>query len=215
MKRNSMLAVATLLGLIVTAPSYATLTVFSDRASWEAAIGGSDGFENFNGVTPFGMSSGVNGAGLIDIEIIGDPTLNRIDAGSGGADTDGSNYFHGALDFSGVTPSDLITVLINQPVIGFGADWATTITGGELIMTIGSDTVAFTDHFTGLGDGFLGVIATAAFSSVVLDTELGTAEQFGMDNFTFKTVAEPPPLALMALGMVLGTPLLRGVTRTR
>lgn len=176
MKRSSLMAIATLLALIATAPSYATLTVFSDRASWEGAIGGSDGIENFNRASPVDMSYGVNGAGLIDIGIIGDPTLNRIDDGSGGADTDGSNYFHGALDFSGATSSDLVTVFINQTIIGFGADWAITITCGELIMIIGSDIVLFTDHFTGRGDGFLGVIATTAFSSVVLDTVLDTVE---------------------------------------
>lgn len=180
--------------------AHAVLMVFTDRTTWEASLGTSVTTEDFNGVTPFNMSTGVNSAGLIDIELLGSSGPNRIDDGSGFANIDGSNYYHGALDFfDGGAPSQA-TILITQ-IIGFGADWISTTTGGDLSLTILGETVNFDDHLTGSGNGFLGIISTNSFSSIILDTESGAAEQFGMDNFSFAQVTEPTTLALFGLGL--------------
>jgi hypothetical protein len=201
MKITSILAGAAL--ALAALNAQAVLMVFTDRTGWETAITGTIATEDFNGVTPFAMSTGVNSAGLIAIGLTGGSTDSRIDDGSGGADIDGSNYFHGALDGGGSLGFADSAEILTSPTVGFGADWTTTITGGLLTLTILGETVQFDNHLSGIGNGFLGVVSTVVFSSILLDTETGAAEQFGMDNFSL-AFAMPEPATAALLGVALG-----------
>jgi hypothetical protein len=202
---------AALWGLLLTlaaGPAHALLMVYTDRAAWQAALGGTLVVEDFNALPQASLVPGLNTVGKLDIELTGAVTVNRIIDASGLLASDGSQYFHGGLDFVGVEPTSLITLLPGL-VRGFGADWTSTVTGGGLLLRAGGETVRFGDYLPGaMGNGFLGIIADVAFARIELDTVTGAAEQFGVDNVAFGEggpflmIAEPATLALMLPGVV-------------
>lgn len=181
--------------------SYAGLVVYTDRVAWESAVSGDIATENFNSITPFNMVSGINTVGNIGFEIFGTTSLNRIDDGSDSNNIDGSNYYHGHLDFNLGPPT--LDILVT-PTLAFGADWKSTNSLGGLFLIILDVTFDLSDYLSG-DDGFFGVVSDSAFSEIDLETRLGSAEQFGMDNFSYSvatSVPEPASLALMGFGIV-------------
>ena len=193
----------------ISANAGATLIVFSDRAAWQSAVDGPTLTEDFNGLLPQALILGTNDAGLIDIELFDQAGANVIDDGSGGNSIDGSVFWNGNVDAFG-SPSS--AAVVSGPILGFGADWISTTTGGGLTVLVGTDLLNFADHLSGDGDGFLGVVADAPFSQIIFDTVSGSPEQFGLDNFSFATVPEPVTITLLLAGVaaIAGVRLKRG-----
>ncbi len=164
--------------------------IFTDRAAWELAIE-SWVTEDFNSLAPFLFPEGISNLGLIEIEITGPPNANQLaDAGAFGGlfAIDGTNHVIGHVLNGGVThPS----ILFDEPVIGFAADWRSTHSGGTLLaMEFDGTTINFEDHLPGNGTGFLGVIADNPFARVDFDTVTNGAEAFGMDNLSFRVAVQ-------------------------
>ncbi len=176
----------------------ASLMFFSDRTTWESALGGTIGTEDFNAVTPFAMSAGSNSAGQLDIVLTNlTSSFNSIDNGAGILNIDGTTYYKGSA-----TSAENIVIQLSQAVLGFGADFRSTHSASGLTLEIDSIMAEFTTLLpSGDGDGFLGVISTNAFSSVRL-FDASQNESFGLDNVSFGgSVPEPTTLALMGLGL--------------
>ena len=72
---------------------------------------------------------------------------------------------------------------------------------------LGDEAVSFFDHLGFPGSGFLGVVGTAAFSSIVFGTEglSGFNQLVIADDLAFvgaaRTVSEPAGIALLGLGL--------------
>ena len=187
-----------------------TLTVYTDRSSWEAAMT-SFVTEDFNGfASDVLFSSGINNAGLIDVLITGNVGVNRIDAPPlgpeywSGQPIDDTAFFLGEADrLGGEFPSLVFPYTIDS----FGADWGSTHSLGSLTMTVGLTTIVFEDYLpSDVGSGFLGVVSTTPFNQADFSTVLRDSEVFGMDNLSFGTVIPEPStfilLATAALGLL-------------
>jgi len=214
MKTTSACVGLTLLLGAFAQPAKAVLTVYTDRGSWEGVVG-SFATEDFNALATGPMSRGTNNAGVIDIQIGGlnAPRGNEIATGATEFDFDGSNHIHG--DVSSVSLDVSFSILFDRPIAGFGADWVSTTTGGLLTMLIDGETVKFSDHMSGNGNGFLGVVSDSTFTTASFGLEIistnRTNEQFGMDNIAVY-VPEPCSFVLIGLG-VLGWCRMVGIGR--
>lgn len=182
MKLKSLVAAA-VTAVVLSSTAHASYVTFTDRALWEAAVGGSFSEETFSTATPTGFtitevgsghSSGISGGVYHDRSVF---------------DTDYTNYSFSSL------------------INAFGANWDLTpggagqglqlFAGGEMI------TPQIANTYTG---GFFGVVSTTAFSvlSVHSGSYSGNAETHDVDNVVFHNVSavpEPESYALMLAGL--------------
>lgn len=166
----------------------ATVMIYTDRTSFEAAISGAV-TEDFSDTTLASPLSSITGSGAVTPSITGGHLYDIIDNGSS-IDTvfnfsSGVYSFGGDWDFS---PGGAGTG------IAFTTANGTTTNIGELLNSGGT---AFT--------GFWGFVSTDAFTSVGLSegsNPLGIQETYYLDNLTFSTVPEPGTLALMGVGIL-------------
>ena len=125
-----------------------------------------------------------------------------------------SNRYLGNLRGGGGIPDhfESITWDFPMPIFAFAADWSVAGAGDGLTVTgdfdgVGDETVSFFDHLGSPGSGFLGVVGTAAFSSIVFGTEglSGFNQLVIADDLAFvgaaRTVPEPAGIALLGLGL--------------
>lgn len=200
---KKMLTIVSIALFILLSSHVSALTVYTDRAAWESATG-SFITENFNNLTPFQFTTGLNSVGLIDVDVTGPVHENQLGGPStlnGQFAIDRTNHLIGHVLNGGITHP---TIIFQNPVYSFAADWRTTLSGGRLIvLEFDGQTIHFDDYLSGDGSGFLGVIADNAFSQVVFGAESTDAEAFGMDNLSFSPVPEPMTMALLGLGGLL------------
>lgn len=191
-------------------PAQAAITVFTDRASWEAAAGGTPAlFEDFNSVgSDVQLNPGVT-LGLLTFTSTS-PVLSRLDAPPLIPETsvNGTSYLAAQLD-NGV---ESITIdITGQAVISWGADvnpHPFDINSLILVSTNGGDNGAF---FLPPGDlsEFRGFIADNPFTQVTFSSAVGFAEH-GWDNLGMHLPAVPEPgSGLLLAGLLLGWALRR------
>jgi hypothetical protein len=116
----------------------AEVTVFTNRAEWEAAAGSfiTEPFNNVPGTNLNFLSLGQNNVGLLDIEIAGDLVRNNYLWSQ-----HGSRYF-GEIYRGSPTHVTNPSLVFRSPVSAFGADW-----GGpqNVKLAIGPSTVVLVD----------------------------------------------------------------------
>ena len=200
MKVSTLIMGGLLLGHALNAQ--AAIIVFTDRALWEAAAGPFV-TEDFNGLTPTPLSTGNNPVGLIDINIVGDPGVSRIDDGTSVFAINGTNALILEVDESG-TDIGFPSADFLGAVFGFGADWQSTTNNSVLEVTIDGQLFNFSDFLdAGDGDGFLGFISDVAFTDIVFGLAGSSNEIFGLDDLSIAvSMPEPGILALMGFGVV-------------
>ncbi len=173
------------------APSLAQVTVYFDRAAWEAAVGDFM-VEDFNTQTPGVIADGSTlDTGMLQITRDGSPNggdgLLEIEAGGNFGNLDGTTFLSGE---SGASPHENVLVEFGgQSIYAFGADWV----GTELILL---------DSITGFNSGFVGFVldsGTVDSISIVGNPDAVTFQElWSADNFSY---AVPAPSALALLGM--------------
>jgi len=206
--RNTLLTIYIALLSLFAKQATATVIVYTDRAAWELAVV-TFVTEDFDVLTPADLDIGINSAGRIIVEVTalaGDTSSgkNAVVLDPGGLfDVNGTTYLQLETDR---TKSDkqLVNILfgMDAPIIGFGADWNSTINNGQLTVTVGLETINFADYLTGRGDAFLGLVSDTPFSIIKFDQQEDPNEVFGLDDLSIASViSEPATLALVGLGL--------------
>jgi hypothetical protein len=175
------------------AQSAQALTVYTNRAAWQNALGGAQITEEFfdtnqpNGSTLSfnGFTSTGNGTGT---------SINRVL----------NQSYNGAVDGQGDVSAlfDTITWNFSQAITAFGADWVSTTTDDRLTITgnfdgTGNQTIHFSDYpqLGTSGTGFLGIVGNAAFSTLIFSTEAADSsdkfEAFNVDHLSFVQIPTP------------------------
>jgi hypothetical protein len=181
----------------------ATVTTFTDRAFWEAEIGGSpDYLVDFNEMSvdtffldtpfdagPFSLTANMEGEDYIDTAPF-HPNFA----------IDGTPHVHASLGPAG--SGELVEMDMEVGVWAWGADFSEIDYGGmEMVLTtdVGTETISGPDQ-----NGFFGLIMSSSETLLKIEfVGLGTGEDFGMDNVA---LPEPTTLSLLTLGCM---PLLR------
>lgn len=184
MKHNILLAV---LGLGLVADATAAAVVYTDKLSWETAIGGGATTEDFSDAILNGFSvsfigtghsapgQGVSGGVLNDRLVIGSAT----------------NF-----SFSG-------------PIFAFGANWDLTPGGqGHGLKLFYDGNLVAQEIANSFSGGFFGVVSSTAFDNVIVNagSSPAVAETYRLDNLVFKapanSVPEPSTLGLLGLSIL-------------
>ena len=197
--------------LALSAPANA-FAIYLDQTDWLNAVAASPllgpvVFDSFDNPTAGNQDVVVFDSGVVSTGAPGSRIYsNKID-------DVGQRYF-GNLRGGGADPEhfESITWDFPMPIFAFAADWSVAGAGDGLTVTgafdgLGDEAVSFFDHLGFPGSGFLGVVGTAAFSSIVFGTEglSGFNQLVIADDLAFvgaaRTVSEPAGIALLGLGL--------------
>jgi len=184
-------------GLMSEAAAFA---VYTSRAAWEAAAGGAlttDPFDN-----PVANAASITfDTGVVSVHQDFDSFSIPGDA----------NAIFAAGQYQGRASRDVqeITWTFPSPIFAFGADWTSPVSLGLLTVRgnfdgTGTDTIELLDYIALDTDGFLGIVGTSPFVSIVFGTERTPQnEAFGVDNlsFTAQVVSAPATMVLLAGGL--------------
>lgn len=203
-----MIITSTVLLAVMASNAHAVLTVFTDRTSWEAALGGATPVvEDLNDIAAFSFADGQtltttkleitrNGSGNS-----GDGALDITDDGTAFGNVDGTTFLDGE---TGMEPHEVVTISlpVGSPIFSFGADFFSPFSGDGIALDVLGDQVLL-DSIPGFEIGFVGVVSDAPFATVdiVGTTEaISFQELWSADNLSYAAVPEPTGL----LGALLG-----------
>lgn len=204
---------ATVLG--ISAPANAlNFNTFTDRASWEAAVGGSFSEEDFNSFT---VDTSFDNGSSVDV---GDFTLNgfgdccsndnKVDASPfsfGGVD--GTSYVVGQVNNTGST---FFNMTFNSAITAFGAEFD-RISDDRITQLVADSEAPI--NIPDITSGFFGIVADGSFSTLAFQPGDSQFDRFGMDNVVYASSSASvpfefsPTLGLFAVGGVWGVSRLR------
>lgn len=188
--------------LALAAPGSA-YTVYTNRAAWEAALSGrsivTDTFSNqINSAQSITLDSGIvsTNSGPISLpNMFNNNSVGVVNAG----------VYDNAVQAGSGTASNTISWLFPNAVTAFGADF----------IGAGTNRLSLSGDFDGTGlqslivnttisgsDGFLGVIGTTSFTSIILGNSSTQVDGFSIDNASFAPV--PGPLPLLGASLAYG-----------
>lgn len=157
-------------------PAFAATTVYTDRAAFDLATGGSLSFEDFSSGSTTTANFSVSGTGVFVTNggaLRGRPTIN------------GNN----------------MTYTFASPITAFGGDFDTSPGGSGigLRFTLGSGEVV-SEELSAPYNNFWGFVADTAFSTLTVSggSGFGFAETHTFDNFSFGVAAPLAPVPLPA-----------------
>ena len=189
--------------------SLAQVSVFTDRAAWEAAVGGAFTLEDLNAITPGPIAAGATlDTGVLQITRDGSPNGDDgaldIDPGTTFGNVDGTTFLAGE---TGISPHERVDFNFNgQDVFAFGADFASPFSGDGINLEFGGQ--LFSLDVIGSGTGFFGLVSSgdlASTVSIVGDPgDVSFQELWQADNFVY-AVPAPASAALLGLGGLVAT----------
>ena len=182
------LIVAAVSAVVLSSAAHASITVYTNFAEWELAVGGSFMTENFSSPTPTGFTIVQEGgtpdftSGISD-GVYKDRTVN---------DTTYTNYN------------------FNSMINAFGAYWdlAPEGAGQGLQLYVGGQMVS-SEIPNDYNNSFFGIVSTNAFNQISVHSgaeRVDPSETYTVDNVVFGTVSavpEPESYALMLAGLGL------------
>ncbi|MEM1379388.1 MAG: LPXTG cell wall anchor domain-containing protein [Pseudomonadota bacterium] len=180
--KNALLSATAGLAALVGAQAHASLTIFTDRDAFVAALGGSLVEENFEGLlidTYFadqavhfdGFSVGYSG-------ILRGPLFNLIDTGTPVAV---NNPFNSNALVGTVLPNEVVEIAFTSSVHAFGGNWARINDSAQRsVFEVAGQTVN-----PGIDlDGFFGVLSDDPFDTFRV-AGVALSEGFGLDDALF------------------------------
>ena len=174
-----------LIAFIAPLTADATITTYTDRGAFMAALGGGPSTtETFDTAMSF---------------MVGDNFYHGIDFRITGT-TPGSNSISGGILNGDEFTNTSIDYLFPTPIFALGADFngARTSSGFNWIIN-GISTPIFSSS---PGTGFFGIISSDPFTLVDVNAGASPNELYSLDNFTYG-VPEPSSLAFLALGFTI------------
>ena len=147
--------------------------IFTDRASWAAAVGGAPiATEDFNSIATGGIAGGATlDTGIIQITRDGSPNGAdgdlAISPGTTFGDIDGTNFLDGE---TGEDPHERVEFGFNgQSIFAFGADFSSPFSGDGIGIQVNNDDIFLVDTISGFDTGFFGIVASSGtFSDVAI-----------------------------------------------
>lgn len=181
-------------GLICLGAPAGAFTTYTNRAAWEAALAGfpitTDPFNtSIDSAQSITLDSGIISLNSGPITLPNPPyNNNSVAAGV---------YGNATQNGTPATASNSITWTFPAAVRGFGADFISA-SMGRLTLSgdfdgMGPQTLTVYNAISG-SDGFLGVIGSTPFSTVVYGNNTTTVDGFSIDNASFSPVPGPLPI---------------------
>jgi hypothetical protein len=194
--------IAAALTLAAGHTAIASVTVYTDRAAWLAAVNAAVQTEQFQSLPVQNFTNLVTPTGLVTM------TYDRLSSTPGnnpGIVNFGGTWGH-VLHFNHQDPTATFetgapfnsSIGFGAPITAFGADYVqvgVTAGGtpvGAVTLHIGSETVNMQSHVNAAGNGFVGIISTKPFSSASFTfVRSGTIvnDVFQLDALSFGTAA--------------------------
>ena len=174
-----------LIAFIAPLTADATITTYTDRGAFMAALGGGPSTtETFDTAMSF---------------VVGDNFYHGIDFRITGTTAGGNSISGGILNGDEFTNTS-IDYIFSTPIFALGADFngARTSSGFNWIIN-GISTPIFSSS---PGTGFFGIISSDPFTLVDVNAGASPNELYSLDNFT-SGVPEPSSLAFLALGFTI------------
>ena len=193
--------------LVITGQAFAGISVFTDRASWELAVGAPIATEDFNAVAEQDFSG----------SSLSTPLLTVFETPNPDATSSAEIVAGGSFSVDGTTFIDVNTGPMPGNVVGFNgfaggnifawaADFADPFSGPGVDIVVGDDRIP-TDLIPGIATGFIGfVLPGASASEVTIEfngSGGGVLELYGIDNVSF-AVPSPGAAVLMGLAGIAG-----------
>jgi PEP-CTERM motif len=202
--------------LIASTGAHATVTVYTDLASWEAATGTAGTVEDFSSATTGDISSGgafgpvsfngfsISGTGNGDHLGVYTNTGTTPDTPVP-APFAGQNYLGWFNGDGQVGPTTTLTFA--QPTSAFAFDWFNTDNTDEYQIALSSGDTFVAPPFSEAGGsaatGFFGIVSDTPLTSATISTftDGGFVSDEGIDNVR-TVVPEPATLSILGLGML-------------
>ena len=216
MKLNALNSLAFATGtvtlLLSSVSSVSAYTIYTNRTAWEAALATNPSYK----ITTDTFSNTISSAQSITLDsgIVSTnsapPTLPNSFNNNSVSIVNPGVYDNATQAGTGNSASNTITWQFPAPVWAFGADFFSTNTGRLTLIGnfdgTGNQTILVNNTIGG-PDGFLGIVGTAEFSSVVFSNNTINVDAFSIDNASFATKV-PEPNAVVAFAILGGSLLL-------
>jgi hypothetical protein len=184
---------------VVAAQAAPVLTIFNNRAAWEAAVG-SFSEEDFTGFAGTSYEVAAVDVGDFSVSMSGDDfgsSWHNVGPDVNTNDVNGTSQLNVATGFVGGT-----TLTFDFPITALGGFWDGVSDDRTTSVNVDGTIVAIPSIE---GGGFWGFTSDTPFTSAFFFLSAGQPDGFGIDNVVYsqaEVVPEPATLSLLGLGLL-------------
>jgi len=189
----------------------AAITTYTDLATYQAALSGTEAIEDFNSATVGNFADPINETGFNYFRITGSTDGDNVGIfpGTGGGNIDATQY----LGWNGSGSGPTYNFIFNAIVTAFAFQWRDTdfsdVYGLRVIVNSVPSEWSNPPFLTNTGTGFFGVISDDPFTQATIYNVAGAAggliNDFGLDNFRMEPVLSVTTDAVSNIGSSTAT----------
>ncbi len=201
MKFTKILLISTILCIFAVANAGAiSLTAYNDRASWEAAVGGSFIEEDFNSfASRVSYQNAPVDVGDFTVSLTGStfgPQWHSVGPAHNQNNVNGTGQLNFATGAEGGT-----TLAFDFGITAFGGYWDGPSDARVTNIKVGDAEVSIPEDFADGSPIFFGFVADEVFTEELFFLFSGAADGFALDDAVYATgTAVPEPATLLFLG---------------